>query len=65
MAAGTSMLGSRSVASAQRSVVDTDRVLKSMDRTLHRNLSRLGAFGRTRARSSLRYRVKPAPPGVE
>ena len=56
-------LGSRSIADVRKSFFDSDVVLKSMDRTLRRNMSKLGAYVRTRARSSLRYRKAPSPPG--
>lgn len=62
MAVGTG-LGTRSVADVKKSFFDADRVLKSMDRAVARSLSRFGAFVRTKARTSIRYRTDPAPPG--
>lgn len=42
---------------------DRDAVLKAMDRTTAKALSKFGAFVRQRARTSLRYREASAPPG--
>lgn len=62
MAVGTG-LGGRSFADVKRSFFDADRVLKSMDRATARIFSNHGARTRTRARTSIRYRKDPAPPG--
>lgn len=43
--------------------LDTAKVQKAVDAGKRRVLSRLGAFVRTRARSSIRKRKKPSPPG--
>lgn len=42
---------------------DSDAVLKSLDRATIRNLSKVGAFVRRRARSSIRRRKKSADAG--
>ena len=62
MAVGTGF-GSRTLADVKRSFFDADRVLKSMDRATRRVLSKGGAFVRQRAKTSIRYRKDPAPPG--
>lgn len=48
---------------AKGNFFDRARVIQAMDRAARRNLSKFGAFVRTRARTSLRYRNKPSSAG--
>lgn len=63
MAAGDYSPGGLSVESFKGNFFDAEAVLKKMDRATARVMSRFGAFVRRRAQTSIRYRLKPAPPG--
>lgn len=56
------MLG-MSFQAAKRSFFDRDKVIKAMDRKTRAVLFRFGAYTRTRARTSLKYRDGPSVPG--
>ena len=51
------------IETAKRSFFDRPAVVKALDKAERRGLSKLGAFIRKRARSSLRKRKKPSAPG--
>lgn len=51
------------VKAAKANFFDRARVQDSLDRALRDALSRIGAFVRQRARTSLRYRDRPSTPG--
>ena len=51
------------IETAKRSFFDRPAVVNALDKAEKKGLSRLGAFVRTRARSSLRKRKKPSAPG--
>lgn len=51
------------IETAKRSFFDRPAVVKALDKAERRGHLRLGAFVRTRARSSLRKRKKPSQPG--
>jgi hypothetical protein len=55
--------GTRSVGQFKQAFFDPSKVIAGMDRATARALSRFGAFVRQRAKSSIRYRKDPAPPG--
>lgn len=57
------MLG-LTVRAAKRNFFDREKVTRAVDRATHRVLSRFGAFVRTRARTSIRYRKKSSRPGA-
>ena len=52
------------LAAAKASFFDRERVIRATDAAARRQLSRLGAFTRTRARSSIRQRRKISLPGA-
>lgn len=52
----------RSLHQIKGAFFDQDVVLKAMDRATAKALSKFGAFVRTRARTSIRYAVKPSKP---
>ena len=54
---------SAAIGSAKASFFDSNAILKLMDRTTAKALSKYGAFVRQRARTSIRYRKKSAPAG--
>lgn len=47
----------------QRNFFDTDNVIKLVDASMRKSLSRFGAFVRTRSRSSIRKRKRASNPG--
>ena len=55
--------GQSSVEQFKSAFFDRDAILKAMDKVTAKALSKYGAFVRQRARTSLRYREDPAPPG--
>lgn len=52
------------VKAAMGNFFDRSAVIKRTDAAIRKNLSKYGAFVRTRARSSLRYRDKTSTPGA-
>lgn len=56
------MLG-LTVRAAKRNFFDREKVQRAVDKATHRTLSKVGAFVRQRARTSLRYRKKPSVAG--
>jgi hypothetical protein len=52
-----------SIESIKRSFFDRDKVEKAINKGLRKQLSRFGAFVRTRSRSSIRKRKRSARPG--
>lgn len=55
--------GTRTVGQFKDAFFDPSKVIKGMDRAAARALSRFGAFVRQSAKTSIRYREKPALPG--
>jgi hypothetical protein len=49
---------------AKQAFFDTEAVMNAMDRSVQRSLSRVGAFLRTRMRSSIRKRKQVSQPGA-
>lgn len=60
---GAAVFGRGSVASRQASFFDREAIIKLMDKTTHKVLSKFGAFTRQRARTSLRYKEGISAPG--
>lgn len=52
-----------SVEATKASFFDREAVLKAVDKAVAKAMSRFGAFVRQRAKTSIRYRNDPAPPG--
>ena len=63
MAVGTYGAGTSTFRQVKQAFFDPSKVIKGMDRASARALSKFGAFVRTRARTSIRYRKDAAAPG--
>ena len=53
-----------SIEEFKKTFFDRDRVLSSMDRALQKNMSKFGAYVRTRSKSSIRRKKKASKPGM-
>lgn len=60
---GAAVYGRQSVHAAKASFFDRDAIIKLMDKTTHKALSRFGAFVRQRDRTSMRYKDGSSAPG--
>lgn len=52
-----------SMSATKRMFFDRQKVIRAVDTATHKNLSKFGAFVRTRAKSSIRYRKVASAPG--